>query len=74
MKQIFIKRNEAIRLLIKKRATNAGAKPPRVQPAGSDIATAAALERLLLDVRAGRINEFHLDGGDDGPDHIVITN
>ncbi|MEK6295965.1 MAG: hypothetical protein V4793_32270 [Paraburkholderia tropica] len=73
MKQIFIKRNEAIRLLIKNRATNTGAKSPRVPPAGSDIATAAALERLLLDVRAGRINEFHLDG-DDGPHHIVITN
>ncbi|WP_074987253.1 hypothetical protein [Paraburkholderia tropica] len=73
MKQIFIKRNEAIRLLIKKRATSAGAKPPRVQTTGSDIAPAAALERLLLDVRAGRINEFHLDG-DDGPHHIVITN
>ncbi|WP_373681708.1 hypothetical protein [Paraburkholderia tropica] len=66
-----MKQEEAIRLLVKARATATDRKSARVPPAGSDNAMVAALDRLLLDIRTGRIDEFHLDDG--GP-HVVITN
>ncbi|WP_373864847.1 hypothetical protein [Paraburkholderia tropica] len=67
--KIFIKRKEAIRLLIRTRSTIPDGG--RVPLTDSDNAKVAALDRLLLDVRAGRTDEFRLD--EDGP-RIVITN
>ncbi|RQN34168.1 hypothetical protein [Paraburkholderia tropica] len=69
MAKIFIKRKEAIRLLIRTRSTIPDGG--RVPPTDGDNAKVAALDRLLLDVRAGRTDEFRLD--EDGP-RIVITN
>ncbi|MEI7297950.1 hypothetical protein WCQ02_38090 [Paraburkholderia tropica] len=64
-----MKRQDAIRLLIKKPVMTTDTKSPSVPSSGNYI---AALDRLLLDVRAGRIDEFHLDSNSGS--HIIITN
>lgn len=64
MNRIFMTREEAIRLLLEAHASTTGDSPQLIRPVGKDPAKLEALERLLLDVRAGRVNEFRLDAND----------
>ncbi|MFC5429241.1 MAG: hypothetical protein EPN70_24750 [Paraburkholderia sp.] len=71
MKRIFMTRDEAVHLLVQAHASASGHSSPLIQPAGNDPAKLEVLDRLLLDVRAGRVNEFRLDANDST--HIAIT-
>ncbi|CAM2154239.1 MULTISPECIES: hypothetical protein [Paraburkholderia] len=72
MNRIFMTREEVIHLLLEAHATaRGGSAPTLIKPVGRDPAKVEALDRLLLDVRAGRVNEIRLDANDST--HIAIT-
>lgn len=71
MNRIFMTREEAIHLLLEAHASASGSAPALIKPVGKDPARVEALDRLLLDVRAGRVNEIRLDANDST--HITIT-
>ncbi|CAG9239052.1 conserved hypothetical protein [Paraburkholderia tropica] len=71
MNRIFMTREEVIHLLLEAHATARGGVPTLIKPVGRDPAKIEALDRLLLDVRAGRVNEIRLDAEDST--HIAIT-
>jgi hypothetical protein len=72
MNRIFMTREEAIHLLVEAHAKASGKNGPLlIRPVGNDPAKVEVLDRLLLDIRAGRVNEFRLDSSDNV--HIAIT-
>jgi hypothetical protein len=71
MNRIFMTREEAIHLLVEAHAKASGKGPQLIRPVGNDPAKVEALDRLMLDIRAGRVNEFRLDASDNV--HIAIT-
>lgn len=71
MNRIFMTREEAIHLLVEAHAAAKGKGMQLIQPVGKDPAKVEALDRLLLDVRAGRVKEFRIDANDSV--HIAIT-
>jgi hypothetical protein len=71
MNRIFMTREEAIHLLVEAHAKAGGKGPQLIRPIGNDPSKVEALDRLMLDIRAGRVNEFRLDSNDNV--HIAIT-
>ncbi len=71
MNRIFMTREDAIHLLVEAHTAASGKSVQLIQPVGKDPAKVEALDRLLLDVRAGRVNEFRVDANDNV--HIAIT-
>ncbi|CAG9275014.1 conserved hypothetical protein [Paraburkholderia unamae] len=65
MDRIFMTREEAIRVLLEAHEAATGNTPATlIRSNGAKSARVEALERLLLDVRAGRVDEFSLNVGD----------
>lgn len=65
MDRVFMTREEAIRVVLEAHEAASGTNPATlIRSAGAKSAKVQALERLLLDVRAGRIDEFSLEAGD----------
>ncbi|QGZ55374.1 hypothetical protein [Paraburkholderia acidiphila] len=59
MDRIFMTREDAIRILIEAHESVSGRTAAALIKSGNDrSARIEALERLLLDVRAGRVDEF----------------
>lgn len=71
MNRIFMTREEAVRLLVEAHEGASEKREALMQPVVHDPARIEALDRLLLDVRAGRVVEFRLDANDST--HIAIT-
>jgi hypothetical protein len=71
MNRIFMTREEAIHLLVEAHTKASGNSTLLIRPVGNDPSKIEALDRLLLDIRAGRVNEFRIDANDSV--HIAIT-
>jgi len=71
MNRIFMTREEAVHVLVEAHAKASGNSAQLIRPVGNDPARVEALDRLLLDVRAGRVYEFRIDANDSV--HIAIT-
>ncbi|MEM5331553.1 hypothetical protein VSR34_34030 [Paraburkholderia sp. JHI2823] len=65
MDRIFMRREEAIRNLIEAHESASGRTAATlIKSGGERSASLEALDRLLLDVRAGRVNEFRASPDD----------
>ncbi|WP_322106894.1 hypothetical protein [Paraburkholderia sp. J41] len=62
MNRIFVSRADAIRLVLEAQEAASGNRSARLFKSVGQISDKLdALERLLLDIRAGRIAEFRID-------------
>lgn len=65
MDRIFMTRDEAIRLLLEAHQILSGnSSATFIKPSVERSAKLEALDRLLLDVRAGRVDEFRINADD----------
>lgn len=71
MNRIFMTREEAIHLLLEAHTSATDEHPTLIRSVGRDADKLKTLERLLLDVRAGRVDEFRIDANDST--HVAIT-
>jgi hypothetical protein len=72
MEQCFMSRTSAVALLVqKRRAIFDGLKDKAAHEMSREEQTLKTLERLLLDVRIGRIREFDIENP--MPLHIIIS-
>ncbi|PXW24698.1 hypothetical protein [Paraburkholderia caballeronis] len=71
MDRIFMTREEAIHLLLEAHKAASGQGVASDSPDDDAFGQLHTIDRLLLDVRAGRVDEFHF--GEDSAAQITIT-